>query len=216
MTARGFTTFLLKEALLERRQRTTLGGILVYVLGLVFLAGLVLHGSLSEKAGVVLFWLLLTFSAIGALTRAFVAESPGQLALLYQWGSAGELLLAKLCYNTAVVLVYSVPAALLYSTLVGLSVADVPLFGLGLVVGAVGLAGPLTLTSALVARAGGQYTLMAVLSLPLLVPQVLTLIRIAEGAVLGVDRWAAVGISLGLSTVSVALGLVLFPLLWRE
>jgi heme exporter protein B len=212
----GYTTFLRKEWLLERRQRTTLGGVLLYVLALVFVTGLVLHGQLSAQSWTVVLWLLLSLSALGALTRSFVSETPGQLLLLYQWGSATAILLAKLTYNTLVVVGYSIPAALLYAFLLGNEVVDVAAFGLALLLGALALSSTLTLTSALVARAGGQYTLMAVLSLPLLVPQLLVLIRITIGAVLGVARYTEMLTSLGLSGVAVGLGLLLFPYLWQE
>lgn len=205
-----------KEWLLERRQRTTLGGIALYVAALVFVTGLTLGGKASPRVWNVVLWLLLALSALGALTRSFVAETPGQLLLLYQWASAWQILLAKLAYNTFLMWVLALPAAGLYSVLIGGFEGSIGLFCLVLLAGGLGLASALTPVSALVARAGGQFTLMAVLSLPLLVPQLLVLIRATRQVLLDSAPTQTLLTSLGLSGVAIALGLLLFGFVWRE
>lgn len=209
-------TLLRKEALLELRQRTTLGGILLYVLGLVFVTGLALGGSVPPRVWIVLLWLLLALSALGALTRSFVSESPGQLLLLYQWGSATEILVAKLLYNWAVLGLVCLSATGVYAILMGGHSANPLHMGMVVLVGAAGLAGTLTPVSALVARAGGQFTLMAVLSLPLLVPQLLVLIEATDYVLGGVSPVRPLLTGLGLTAVSVCLGLLLFGFVWQE
>lgn len=213
---RPILALLHKEALLELRQRTTLGGIALYVAALVFVTGLTLGGKVPPRVWIVVLWLLLALSALGALTRSFVAETPGQLLLLYQWARASDILLAKLLYNTAIMWGVSLPAAGLYSLLIGAYADDLGGFIWVLLAGGLGLASSLTPVSALVARAGGQFTLMAVLSLPLLVPQLLVLIQATDSVLRGELSVQPLYTSLGLSGVATALGLLLFGYVWQE
>ena len=69
------------------------------------------------------------------------------------------------------------------------------LFLLVLLLASTGLAGVLTLMSAIASKAGGNFALMSILSLPVLMPLILVVIRLSKQAVDGIE-WAGVSVSL--------------------
>jgi heme exporter protein B len=83
-----------------------------------------------------------------------------------------------------------------------------------------GLAGVLTLMSAIASKAGGNFALMSILSLPVLMPLIVVIIRLSKQAVDGIE-WAGVSFSfiwilLALNAITLALSYLLFPYLWKE
>ena len=117
-------------------------------------------------------------------------------------------------------LVLSLITFFFYGFFIRNEVENLELFLLILVLAAVGLAGVLTLMSAIASKAGGNFALMSILSLPVLMPLILVVIRLSKQAVDGIE-WAGVSISLlvtlaALNVVNVLLAWLLFPYLWRE
>ena len=210
---------LAREWLIERRQRYALYGLGLYVLATVVVATLGLRAGRAPgdpAVWAVVLWLLLVYAALTAVAKSFVAERPGQLALLYAWVSPTALMAARLIYNSLLLLGLSLVALLAYGALAGW---PGPLAGLlGVVgLGALALAGVLTLSSALASRASHSSTLMAVLSLPLLVPQLLTVVRMSTRWALGAGQAPADWVALGaLALLPALVSLLLYPLLWRE
>jgi len=88
------------------------------------------------------------------------------------------LLLAKILYNTLLLLVLSLMAFGAYSLVVGSPVKDLSLFVLLLGLGSFGFAIAFTFISSIAAKANNSATLMAILSFPVILPILLTLIRL--------------------------------------
>jgi heme exporter protein B len=207
---------LLKEWRIEMRRSYSLAGVLLYSAITVYTVGIGLRIRVADPVWIVLFWVILLFAAVNAVGRSFLAEREGHLLYLYGLVSPQAILLAKLVYNLILLWVISFFTFGLYVFIVQREGLSVALLLPGITVGAFALAGTLTLMSALTARAGAGPALMAVLSLPLLMPQMLLLIRYSQGALLGVFRFQEFyGLALfGLGVT--ALALVLYPFLWRE
>jgi heme exporter protein B len=107
-----------------------------------------------------------------------------------------------------------------YSFFVKNQVENMPLFLLVLVLASTGLAGSLSLMSAISAKAGGNFALMSILSFPIILPLLLVAIKISKQAVDGIE-WAGVDVGLlwilgALNVLTLALSFLLFPYLWRE
>lgn len=84
--------------------------------------------------------------------------------------------------------------------------------------GGIGLSAVLSFVAAISARAGGNGTLMAILSLPLLTPLLYLLVNLggdAFGLMSGQAQTIIVYL-LALDLVGLAVGLVLFPFVWRD
>ena len=92
-------------------------------------------------------------------------------------------------------------------------------FFLSIVLGATAFSANLTLMSAIAAKAENKTTLLAVLSFPLIVPILLTLIRLTQkainglGVVDGSDQILMVG---GITAVLTAVSVILFPFIWKD
>ena len=86
--------------------------------------------------------------------------------------------------------------------------------------GGISLSLVFTLMSAIAAKAQQNAAIMAILGFPLIIPQLLLLIRLSRAAYGEVFREGALlQISLllgGLDILVIVLGIVLFPFLWRD
>ena len=209
------------EAVREWRQRAALNGLLLYVGGATYLCYL----SVGARAGTVpvptwnaLFWLILLFSALNAAQKSFGQETPGRLLYLHTLVRPEALIIAKTLYNAALLLVLALLAYGAFALVLGNPVADAPLFLAALVLGATGFAASLTLMSGIAAKAANSTTLLAVLAFPVLIPQLLLLLRISKNALDGLERSLSTGPLLSLLAVNVivaTLAVALFPYLWK-
>jgi heme exporter protein B len=108
---------------------------------------------------------------------------------------------------------------LFYSLLIGNIVQDMGLFTMALFLGCMGFATVLTMVAAIAAKAGHNSTLMAILSFPILIPLLITVIKLSKNAIDGLD-WSVsyqyILILTAINAMVVALSFILFPYLWRD
>ena len=211
-----------REAVQEWRQRAAFNGLLLYVSGATYICYL----SVGTQAGSVpvptwnaLFWLILLFSALNAAQKSFGQETPGRLLYLHTLVRPEALIVAKMLYNAALLLALALLAFGAFALVLGNPVADVPLFLAALGLGATGFAASLTLMSGIAAKAAHSAALLAVLAFPVLIPQLLLLLRISKNALDGLDRAVSTGPLLSIVAVNVivaTLAVVLFPYLWKS
>lgn len=219
---REITALLAKDFRLEWRQRTALGGLMLYVGSTVFVCFLSFSlrgGAPPPPAWNALLWVILLFAALNAVAKGFMQESAGQRLYYYTLVRPQAVILAKIIYNALLLMVVALLALFLYTVFLGNPIQNLSLFTANLLLGAVGFASTLTLLSGIAARASGNgATLMAVLGLPLLVPMLLLLIRVSKNAMDGLD-WSVsqgpVATLVALNMLVGAASFVLFPFLWR-
>ena len=219
---RDITTLLAKDFRLEWRQRSALGGLLLYVGSTVFVCFLSFSlrgGTPPPPAWNALLWIILLFAAVNAVAKGFMQESAGLRLYYYALVPPQAVILAKMLYNALLLLAVATVALFLYTVLLGNPIQDLGLFVGNLALGAVGFATTLTLVSGIAARAGGNgATLMAVLGFPVMIPMLLLLIRVSKNALDGLD-WSvssgSVGTLVALNLLVGAVSYLLFPYLWR-
>ena len=211
-----------KEFLLEWRQRYALNGMLLYIVGAVFVCYLSFNAHRGQLTPIVwntLFWIILLFTAINAIAKSFVQERAGRQLYYYTLASPQQIILSKIGYNTALMGVLALLGFSTYAFVLGNPVADVPLYLLTLALGAVGFAASLTLVSGIASKAENPATLMAVLSFPIVLPLLLLLLRVSKNAMDGLDRsvsWREIGTVLAIDVIVLTLSWLLFPFLWRS
>ncbi len=213
---REFAALLWREWRLDWRQRQALFSLVLYAGLLVFTLALGVRGRLPLVTWAPLFWLLQLFVAVSAAGRSFLNEPEGRQWYLYQVADPSLLLLAKLAYSWGVLFLLGLISGLMYSALLGAADLNLTDAAAVLAAGSLSLAAPLTLMAALTSRAGGKTLLLTVLAFPLLLPQLLTLIRLTNGALAGLLNTQNLLVTLGFDGVLVAAALLLFPLLWRD
>ena len=221
-SVRQMSALMRKEFLLEWRQRYALNGMLLYIVGAVFVCYLSFNARRGQLTPIVwntLFWIILLFTAINAIAKSFVQERAGRQLYYYTLASPQQIILSKILYNTALMLVLSFLGFGVYAFVLGNPVQDVPLYLLTLVLGAVGFAASLTLVSGIASKAENPATLMAVLSFPIILPLLLMLLKVSKNALDGLDRsvsWNEIGTILAIDAIVLTLSWLLFPFLWRS
>ncbi|MCB0755575.1 MAG: heme exporter protein CcmB [Flavobacteriales bacterium] len=210
---------LYKELTLEWRNRYALNGLLLYVVSTVFVCYLSFRQITSVPVWNALFWIIMLFASINAVGRSFIQEHKGRLLYFYSTCSPQAFVLAKMVYNAIIMWVIALIGYIIYLLFIGDLVQDHLMFGLALWLGSTGFALILTLMSAIASKTDNNLSLMAILSFPVQLPFLITLIKFSKNAVDGLDP----SISYGLITVLamiivivVALSYLLFPYLWRD
>ncbi len=212
-------TLFLKEFRLELRNRYALNGILLYVVSTVFVCYLSFKQVVSAPVWNALFWVIMLFAALNAVGRSFLQESRGRMLYYFSVIGPQAFVLAKMLYNALLMAVIGVLAYVIYAWWIGDMVQDHGMFVLALVLGSVGFAGILTLMSAIAAKTDNNLSLMAILSFPVQLPFLLTLIKLSKNAVDGLEpsvSYPLIGILALLLVIIITLSLLLFPYLWRD
>ena len=207
---------LYKEFLVEWKQRYAINGLLLYVAGTVFIVSLIFRETMNAQVWLTTFWLLNMFLAVNAVAKSFMGESEGQMLYVYQLASATAIISAKIIYNVLLMTTLTLASLALYVGFLGAPTEHIGLFTIVAIIGAIGLAVALTLVSALTAQAGNKNTLMTLLSLPVVLPQLIFILRLSEKTTLGILPDKDLLYALALTGVNVLLSLLLFPYLWRQ
>jgi heme exporter protein B len=167
----------------------------------------------------VLFWLIVLFASINAVVKSFVQESGARQLYYYQIADPSMLLLAKIIYNTLLLLVISLLSFGTYSLVAGNPVKDMALFSLTVALGSVGFSIAFTFIASIAAKANNSATLMAILSFPVILPILLTLIRLSQISLrLLQDTSYKKDIInlLAIDAILLTLTFVLFPFIWKD
>ena len=218
-----------KEMLLEFRQKSALGGVVVYVAGTIFITSLCFLGRVLEvNTWNTLFWIISLFTSVTINGRSFLKETGGAGLYNYLHYSPQKFILAKVLYNMIFMLALSLVTFCFYAFFMKIQrlpnqepgVGNMPLFLIVLTLASTGLAGVLSLMSAIAAKANGNFAMMSILSFPVIMPMILVIIRLSKQAVDGIE-WAGVSFSLmavllALNVITVLLSFLLFPYLWRD
>lgn len=212
-------TLLKKDFLLELRQQHTFFGILLYVASTIF----VLYLAMGQPESTVyngLFWMIQLFVCINAVAKSFLQESKGRMLYFYSIVSPVHFIIAKLIYSTAVMLLMVLVSLLLFRFLLGNPIMNqFQFFGIACL-GGLSISLVFTLMSAIAAKAHQNAAIMAILGFPLIIPQLLLLIRLSKSALGEIFREGAVLqitlLLIGLDVLVVVLAIILFPFLWKE
>ncbi len=211
-----------KEITLELRYRQALNSIFLYVFSSVFVCYLAFNQkaiALQPVTWNTLLWIILLFVAVSAVSRSFDRESREEFYLYYCLVSPQAIILAKIIYNSLLLLVTSLVALVVYSIVLGNPVNDYPLFLLNVALGAVGFSATLTTVAGIASKTQHSATLTAVLGFPVVIPLILMLVKVSRHATDGLARSAStdeLAVIVALNLIVLAVSYILFPYLWRS
>lgn len=213
-----FLTLLRKEFVIEFRQRYAISGIVLYVFSMVFV---VYIASIKVQPQVwnILFWLIVLFASINAVVKSFVQESGTRQLYYYQLVDPNILILSKIVYNTLLLLVLSSLSYGVYSMVAGNPVKDLGLFALIILLASLGFGVAFTFIASIAAKANNSATLMAILSFPVILPILLTLVRLSAISLRLIQDTAYkrdIINLLSIDAILLALTFLLFPFIWRD
>ena len=217
-TTGQITHLLLWELRSEWRNRYALGSVLLYVAATTVVIYFAVQ-NFTPMTFNALYWVVLFFGATVASGRSFLREGGKRHYYYYTLATPEALLVSKFLYNTLIILLISLLTWGLLGFFSGkLFVLEPGYFVAALLLASIGLSAILTFVAALAARAGGSGTLMAVLSFPLVVPLLYLLVN-AGGYAVGLTSGQEsqyLTLALAIDLLALAVGLVLFPFVWRD
>ena len=107
-----------KDVLLEVRQQHSFYGVLLYVVSTIFVLFLAM-GSPEPDVWNGLFWMIQLFVCINAVAKSFLQESRGRMLYFYSIAGPRDFVLAKLLFNSILMLVMSLMSLVLFLVLMG-------------------------------------------------------------------------------------------------
>ncbi|MCA6515908.1 MAG: heme exporter protein CcmB [Chitinophagaceae bacterium] len=207
-----------KDLLLESRQQYTFYGMLLYVASTIFVIYQTM-GQPDEKSWNGLFWIVLLFVCVNAVAKSFLQESQSRLLYFYTIAGARDFVLSKLLFNMLLMAGMGLLSLVLFTVLLGNPLEHAGKFLLITCLGGASIGLVFTFLAAIAARARQSTALMAVMGFPLIIPQLLLLMKIAAIAfstVIQSGLAEMIVLLIALDFMVVLLSVILFPFLWKD
>ncbi len=209
-----------KDILLELRRQHTFYGILLYIASTVFVIYLSLPDSPDGNTWNSLFWVIQLFVCVNTVAKSFLQESKGLMLYYYSIASPIEFITAKLLFNIILMLLMSSVSLLLFYFFLDSPVLNYWRFYGIVLLGGTSISLTFTLMSAIAAKAQQNAALIAILGFPVILPQLLLLMRLSKSGFAEVFRdgavWQLAGLVAGLDILVFTLSVILFPFLWKD
>jgi len=176
---------------------------------------------INENLTAGLYWVVIFFSAMSGLARAFVSEEERGTSLTLQLiASPSTVFSGKLIFNLALVFAMNTVISLLYAALFeGFVLQNFVLFLITFVLGNIGLAVSSTIIAAIIAKAGSKGTLYPVLSFPILLPLILTSVSLTLNSINGTsfeDSIFEIAIVACYDIIMISTSYMLFDFIWKD
>ncbi len=168
-----------------------------------------------------LFWVVIFFTAMSGLARAFVSEEERGTSLTLQLvASPSTVFTGKLLFNLVLVFVMNTVIAGLYSLLFdAFVIQNFVLFLTSFILGNIGLAISATIIAAIISKAGAKGTLYPVLSFPILLPLILTCVQLTLFSIDGTSFETAkyeLAIVISYDVIMLTASYMLFDFIWKD
>jgi heme exporter protein B len=218
-SGKHFRALLKKEFLLDFRQQHSFFGILLYIASTVFVLYLTM-GDIEAETWNALFWVTQLFICINAVAKSFLQEAKGRMLYYYSTTSPVVFILSKITYNGILMIVMNIINLILYTALLGNPTSSFWQFLEISLIGSIGLSLVFTLLAAIASKAMQQASLMAILGFPIIIPQLLLLVRLSKTAFSEIFKDGApiqiILLLLALDISVVILAMILYPFLWKD
>lgn len=208
-----------KEIVLEWRSKFALNGVLLYVVSTVFVCFLSFKITPQPLTWNALFWIIMLFASINAISKGFLQESKGRQLYIYTLASPLALIISKTIYNALLMVVVTVIALGVYMLVFDYIPADLVMYMLATLLGGISFSTIFTMVSAIASKASNGGMLMAILSFPVIIPVLMILIKLTKNAIDGLDRSVSldeIGLLCVINLLVGTVTLLLFPYLWRD
>ena len=210
-------TLFKKDLLLEIRQQYAFYGVVLYVGATIF----VLFMAIEEPDSRVwngLFWVIQLFISINAVAKSFLQESRARMLYYHSIVSPQTFVLAKLLFNSVLMLAMSAISFILFRLFLGLPDVNFAVF-IGIVfLGGWCLSLVFTFLAAIAAKAQQNAAVMAILGFPIIIPQLLMLMQITNALFSNNTSVPLGNILLLVATngLVILLSIILYPFLWKD
>ncbi|MBX7042873.1 MAG: heme exporter protein CcmB [Ignavibacteria bacterium] len=211
----------LKDIRSELRTRYVINSLLMFVLVTISIIRFAIGDEkLEDELLTGLLWIAVFFSASGGLSRTFVKEEEKETsAALKLTAGPAEIFTGKLLFNLVLTFVLNFFILVLFILITGYTIKNPGLFMVVMSLGNIGLVAASTIIAAIISKANSKGTLYPVLSFPVLLPLLLTVINATKLASAGIDTKEIAGeflILVSYNAVVVTVSLMLFPFVWED
>ena len=216
-SSKHIVTLLKKDILLEIRQQYSFYGVLLYIGATIFVLFMTMKTPESDVWNG-LFWVIQLFISINAVAKSFLQENRGRMLYFYSIASPVDFILAKLLFNSLLMLLMSALSLLLFSMFLGSPVTKAgPFIGLVLL-GGWSLSLVFTFLAAIAAKAQQNAAIMAILGFPIIIPQLLLLMGLSNAAFSEkmTMHIPTLLLLVALDLMVILLSVILFPFLWKD
>jgi len=222
MNVRAAITIFSKDIRSELRTRYALNALIMFVITtlsvILFAIG---NESVSPEVLSGVLWIIIFFSTMSGLSRTFVSEEErGTVLTLQLVARPVEVYCGKLLFNLVLLFALNTFTVALYLIFVtSFSVSSYSIFITTLVLGTLGLASASTIIAAIISKANTKGTLYPVLSFPILLPLLLTVINATKMAADGAALSEAAGefqVLASYLVVITAVSYLLFEHVWKD
>ena len=215
-------TIFTKDFRSELRTRYALNALLMFVITTISIILFAIGNeapSVEILAGML--WIVIFFSAMSGMSRSFVSEEErGTVMTLHLIATPASVYFGKLVFNLVLLFFMNIITVLLYLLVVpNFIVQSFSIFIVTLTLGTLGLASAATIIAAIIAKSNTKGTLYPVLSFPILLPLLLTVISATKMSIEGMDFSAASGefrILISYTVVITAVSYLLFDYVWKD
>ncbi|MBI5020260.1 MAG: heme exporter protein CcmB [Ignavibacteriales bacterium] len=211
-----------KDLSSELRTRYALNALLMFVITtlsiILFSIG---NENVSPELLSGVLWIIIFFSTMSGLSRTFVSEEErGTVMTLHLIAKPLKIYIGKLFFNLVLLFGLNIFTVVLYLIFVtSFSIGNYAIFITTIVLGTFGLASGSTIIAAIIAKANTKGTLYPVLSFPILLPLLLTVINATKLSVDNVPFADALGefqILFSYLIVLTVISFLLFEFIWKE
>lgn len=211
-----------KDVKSELRTRYALNALVMFVITAVSTILFALRSdnpSIELLAGI--YWVVIFFSAMSGLSRIFVSEEErGTVMVLQLIASPSVIYFGKLLFNSCLTLLLTAAVTVLYIIVFpGFAIKSIDIFFLVVFLGSLGFAACATIIAAIIAKAGARGTLYPVLSFPILIPLLMTVMNGTARALNGepiVNAIEELQVLVGYLLVMVGGSYILFDYVWKD
>ncbi len=210
-----------KDIKSEFRTRYVLNALLMFVLVTISIIRFAVGDEkIDDEILTGLLWIAVFFSASGGLSRTFVKEEEKETTSALKLSSyPAEVIGGKLIFNLALSFALNIFILILFVGIMDYDIKNAGAFLLIMILGNFGLVSASTIISAIISKANSKGTLYPVLSFPILLPLLITVINATKLACSGVELKYLTGdmqILISYDVVVTAVSLMLFKFVWED
>ena len=206
----------------ELRTRYAVNALAMFILVTISVIMFSVAGEkISEYLTGGLFWVVIFFSAMSGLSRAFVSEEERGTTLVLQLiASPSTIFSGKLIFNLVLVFLMNIAITILFSMLFeSFIIRSYSVFLLSLIFGNIGIAIASTIIAAIISKASSKGTLYPVLSFPILLPLILTLLELTKFSMDGKtisQSFVELAVLLCYDVIMGTASYLLFDFIWKD
>ena len=177
--------------------------------------------NISEHLTGGLLWVVIFFSAMSGLSRAFVSEEDrGTTLTLHLIASPSTVFNGKLIFNVVLVYLMNFAITILYSILFDSFVLqNFTIFLWAAVFGSFGIAVSSTIIAAIISKESAKGTLYPVLAFPILLPLILILLELTKFAIDGKllnQAYVELAVLICYDVIMLTASYLLFDFIWKD